>query len=99
MDRDLLPAIGLSAVSLALIGAATLLTVPKSGPVGVLFGPGVPQVKRWEAVIQAGGTPIDEALGGMLMVAVPAGPGFAASVRHAGAWAVVNPGSVQGCRN
>jgi hypothetical protein len=90
-----LPCIALAAGSV-LAALAMALQPPASGPIAVVFPPWWSATRALVAAASAG-TPVRFGATGFVVVVMPDTPDAAGRLRHAGAWAVLDPLALGGC--
>jgi len=86
-------------VLLTLAAPLALIAGPKDmgEGVAVVFAPWIDEATAMSRVGEAGGAVIRAGNLGFISVAMPASPDFAADIRKAGAWLLLDPQVVGGC--
>lgn len=87
----------LLAASTLPVFAAADLPGEASGTLAAVFAPGTDRAEALAAVAEADGLVVRAGGWGSVLVARSEQAGFAARLRHAGAWLVVDPRSAAGC--
>lgn len=95
---ELAPALLLLALLLAGLAFATLAPGGRGGQYAVIAPPWFGAGQTFSLVALAGGRIADAGGPGNIVIAQSADPDFIASLYRAGAWLVVDPVSLRGCR-